>query len=146
MCFLEVVIDMRRITYIVIAFTIFLLVTGIIVKMEAPMNMYHAKRDMKLLSSLTDEGFPNKVSDGIYKKNGLLVDTNKKIISTSDNTAPLEFTNTEILSMDLIDEIEIYEDSKIISVPVRGVFITLRHSIYRNDYLTSTIFFKVGDN
>ncbi len=137
---------MRRITYIIIAFTIFLLVTGIIVKMEAPMNMFHAKRDMKLLSSLTDEGFPNKVSEGVYKKNGILVDTNKKIIGTSDNTAPLKFTNTEIVSMDLIDEVEVYGASKVTNIPVRGVFITLRHNIYRNDYLTSTIFFKVGDS
>lgn len=136
---------MRQITLVIIGFSVFLLVTGILVKMEAPINMFKTKQDMKILSALTDSGFANKISDGVYKKNGILVDTNSDTISTTEDTTPIVFLNSEIISMDVLDELEVYTNSKVEYVPIRGVFITLKHRIYAKDYITSTIFFKVGD-
>ena len=113
-------------------------------KLNTPMHLNSAYADIKSVALLTERGTCFEKEEGVFVKNGFLLDTNSKQIQNI-NGEPLIFANTTIKAIEHVTQIDIYGETGVTTVPYNAIQVVLEHKETFKTNTYTNMLIKVGD-
>ena len=129
-----------------LASTAFLiLISLIIVKLSDNAELNDMTNDLQTIRPFIEEGFVKKVSNGIYEKNGIVLNIDKGVFTLSDGT-PLILKNTKVKQCEKVDEYLIVTDTnQIVNIPANVIYLELEHQLAVGRKITKSTYVYVGN-